>query len=450
MLDQGATLDIDVLEPNFVNTDWGQVRIDKMFRDTISHLNSVTSKADITTMQKNMKKLGFYTGEVTGSYNRDFLTGYGMYQNILNNSWYNAFGALNGLQVDGAINDRWLHVANSDVDMGRKVEWAKSEDKTASWGFKSAFTAVGVADGVVSQLMKDGADTLNFIASINVASPKFYTQTIPAMFSIGKAIATGQITWDDIKDTFSESARAQFYTPFKEIAANYNKVFSGTASYAEAQEFGRNVAIALEAVSVVIGIGASAKAAQLTSKLSAAAGSVFKLATGSKAVGEGLEWITKVTKETAEKIQVSLERKFGKGTPQALKIPQGLTKEQFEKVSAMIREKVGHLSDDIVVQGSRAKGTAKPTSDIDFAIRVSPEKFDELRKDSFSKVKPPNPGSAKEKTMLHAIETGKIQSGEAKLSKFREQLQQELGMDVDISIIKIGGPFDNPPFTPIK
>ncbi|WP_224754067.1 deaminase domain-containing protein [Paenibacillus terricola] len=315
LLDQGATLDIDKLELNFANTDWGQIRIDKMFRDTINHLNSVTSKEDITAMQKDMKKLGFYTGEVTGSYNRDFLTGYGMYQNIvLNNSWYNAFGALNGLQVDGAINDRWLHVANSDVDMGRKVEWAKSEDKTASWGFKSAFTAVGVADGIVSQLMKDGADTLNFIASINVASPKFYTQTIPAIFSIGKAIATGQITWDDIKDTFSESARVQFYTPFKEIAANYNKVFSGTASYAEAQEFGRNVAIALEVVSVVIGIGASAKAAQLTSKLSTAAGSVFKLATGSKAVGEGLEWLTRVTKETAEKIQVSLERKFGMGT----------------------------------------------------------------------------------------------------------------------------------------
>lgn len=315
LLDQGATLDIDELEPEFTNTDWGQIRIDKMFRDTINHLNSVTSKEDITKMQTNMKKLGFYTGEVTGSYNRDFLTGYGMYQNIvMNNSWYNAFGALNGLQADGTINDRWLHVANSDVDMGRKVEWAKSEDKTASWGFKSAFTAVGVADGAVSQLMKDGVDTLNFITSINVTSPKFYTQTIPAVYSIGKSIATGQITWDDIKDTFSESARAQLYTPFKEIKDNYNKVFSGIASYAEAQEFGRNVAIALEAVSVVIGVGAGVKAAQLSSKLSSAAGSVFKMVTGSKAVGEGLEWITKVTKETAEEIRVSLERKFGKGT----------------------------------------------------------------------------------------------------------------------------------------
>ncbi|MCM3134249.1 S8 family serine peptidase [Paenibacillus polysaccharolyticus] len=140
----------------------------------------------------------------------------------------------------------------------------------------------------------------------------------------------------------------------------------------------------------------------------------------------------------------------GKGIGQGLKVPQGLTQAQFDKVSSMIREKVGHISDDIVIQGSRAKGTAKPTSDIDIAIRVSGEQFDELIQSSFSKVRPPNPGSAKEKTMFHAIETGKIQSGEAKLSKFREILQQELGMDVDISIIKKGGPFDNPPFIRIK
>jgi hypothetical protein len=43
LLDQGATLDIDELEPDLANTDWGKLRIDKMFRDTIEHLNSVTS-----------------------------------------------------------------------------------------------------------------------------------------------------------------------------------------------------------------------------------------------------------------------------------------------------------------------------------------------------------------------------------------------------------------------
>lgn len=62
----------------------------------------------------------------------------------------------------------------------------------------------------------------------------------------------------------------------------------------------------------------------------------------------------------------------------------------------------------------------------------------------------PNPGSAKERTMLHAIETGKIQAGEAKLSGLRKELQEIFGMEVDISIIKQGGAFDNPPFIPFE
>ena len=41
-----------------------------------------------------------------------------------------------------------------------------------------------------------------------------------------------------------------------------------------------------------------------------------------------------------------------------------------------------------MVQGSRASGTAKLTSDIDIVIRVTPEKFDELIQSSFNS---PNP-----------------------------------------------------------
>ena len=58
--------------------------------------------------------------------------------------------------------------------------------------------------------------------------------------------------------------------------------------------------------------------------------------------------------------------------------------------------------------------------------------------------------SAKERTMLHAIKTGKIQSGEAKLKGLRLELEEIFGMDVDISIIKIDGSFDNPPFIPFE
>ncbi|MFI7285123.1 hypothetical protein ACIBRY_00375 [Streptomyces anulatus] len=43
-------------------------------------------------------------------------------------------------------------------------------------------------------------------------------------------------------------------------------------------------------------------------------------------------------------------------------------------------------------------------------------------------------------------ETGKIQAGEAGLRSLRKALEAQLGMEVDLSIIRRGGPFDNPPY----
>jgi predicted nucleotidyltransferase len=104
-------------------------------------------------------------------------------------------------------------------------------------------------------------------------------------------------------------------------------------------------------------------------------------------------------------------------------------------------------NDDIVVQGSRASGTAAATSDIDIAIKVNSKQFDELIEKSFGT---PNPGSAFERTMQHAIKVGKIQAGEADLSSLRKNLEKLLGIKVDISIIKNGGGFDNGSQIPVK
>ncbi|QMU70664.1 RHS repeat-associated core domain-containing protein [Streptacidiphilus sp. P02-A3a] len=123
--------------------------------------------------------------------------------------------------------------------------------------------------------------------------------------------------------------------------------------------------------------------------------------------------------------------------------PQGLTSDQFAAAAALVRAGAGHLGDNIVVQGSRAAGTARPESDIDFAIRVSPERFDELIQERFGS---PNPDSAKERTMEWAMRTGKIQAGEAGVGGIRRALAAQLGMDVDLSVVRQGGPFDNPPF----
>lgn len=110
---------------------------------------------------------------------------------------------------------------------------------------------------------------------------------------------------------------------------------------------------------------------------------------------------------------------WSKGGLDDIKIPQGISAEMFSDASKLIKESIGYISDDIVVQGSRASGTANPTSDIDIAVRVTSEKFDEL-----------------------------IQTGEAKLKGLR--LEEIFRMEVDISIIKQGGTFDNPPFIPFE
>ena len=114
----------------------------------------------------------------------------------------------------------------------------------------------------------------------------------------------------------------------------------------------------------------------------------------------------------------------------------------FNRAVRLIREKTSHISNDIVVQGSRAGGTARPTSDIDFGVRVSPEKFDQMIRTQFGT---PNSGSSAERTMLKAIERGRIHAGEAGFSRLKEELKRELGfgIDVQISIIKKGGLFDN-------
>jgi predicted nucleotidyltransferase len=130
-----------------------------------------------------------------------------------------------------------------------------------------------------------------------------------------------------------------------------------------------------------------------------------------------------------------------------LEVPQGLSEEQFAALSARVRSAAGDYSSDIQVQGSRVKGTARPDSDIDIAIRVPKERFEEILRDRFGV---PNPGSAKERTMRHARAKGKIQAGEAGLRSLRTALEVELGIEVDISVICIGGEFDVAPFIPLR
>jgi predicted nucleotidyltransferase len=124
-----------------------------------------------------------------------------------------------------------------------------------------------------------------------------------------------------------------------------------------------------------------------------------------------------------------------------------MTPEQFQRMSQEVRAGTAQYGDDVRVHGSRAAGTARPDSDVDIAVRVPEEKFDQAIQERFGK---PNPGSAKERTMQNAVKTGKIQSGEAGLRGLRQRVERDIGREVDISVIKIDGPFDNGPWIPLK
>ncbi|MBU0597140.1 nucleotidyltransferase domain-containing protein [Patescibacteria group bacterium] len=128
-------------------------------------------------------------------------------------------------------------------------------------------------------------------------------------------------------------------------------------------------------------------------------------------------------------------------------IPQGLSSRQFKEASQMIRKEVGHISNDIFVHGSRANGTARAGSDIDFGIRVSPEKFEQLVRQRQSTL---TVGSRSYNDLEVALERGRIFSSDIRLSGLKSQLKNILSMDVDISIIKAGGLFDQGPFILIK
>ena len=124
-------------------------------------------------------------------------------------------------------------------------------------------------------------------------------------------------------------------------------------------------------------------------------------------------------------------------------LPQGVKIAQFKDIRKAISPVAAarDLGDDIVIQGSRAKYTAKPASDIDFGILVDDNVFQREWQRAFGRKRV---GSSDWKTGQHALKVGKIQRGEAGLRPLAKDLEKIVGKEVDISILRRSSFTDHP------
>jgi len=132
-------------------------------------------------------------------------------------------------------------------------------------------------------------------------------------------------------------------------------------------------------------------------------------------------------------------------------VPQGLTEEQFQDISSLIKQRTINYGSDIRVQGSRAACTARADSDIDIAIRVSTENFYRILNDpTLSRLSNPNPGSALERTRQRAIEQGRILVDFNRLGRLSREVESILCIKTQISVVEIGKDFDQGPWINLR
>ncbi len=126
---------------------------------------------------------------------------------------------------------------------------------------------------------------------------------------------------------------------------------------------------------------------------------------GAGLLGPGMTLMTKPNGQTVIRDAIGREFQSIKKAVAAtsktvgLVIPQGFTGRQFDKLSSTVRGRADELG---------------LGDDIDIAIRVSPERFDEIMNDPAilnRRIVNPNPGSAAERMRQTAIERGRIHAG---------------------------------------
>jgi len=133
--------------------------------------------------------------------------------------------------------------------------------------------------------------------------------------------------------------------------------------------------------------------------------------------------------------------------------PQGFTERQFKRFAhgaRRLQREAGLPDGDLVVHGSRVRGTARARSDIDVALRVDDRAFFELSEKALARARP---GTKLRASMLKRINrNGQLSSFDlgAEFGRQRHRLLDAHSPHVvQFSVLRIGGKLDTGPFRPL-
>jgi hypothetical protein len=134
-------------------------------------------------------------------------------------------------------------------------------------------------------------------------------------------------------------------------------------------------------------------------------------------------------------------------------IPQGFTERQFTRFARgarRLQREAGLPPGDLVVHGSRVRGTARTGSDIDVALRVDDRAFFDLSEKALARARP---GTRLRQSMLRRINgNGQLSSfdlGSDFMRRRRALIDEHSPHVVQFSVLKVGGKLDTGPFRPL-
>lgn len=297
-----------------------------------------------------------------------------------------------------------------------------------------------------SRASSAGADLVEVLAAAKVLAEDHRTAAAAAARTLRSAADTAPYDKPGLLSRALDRTK-RWITDHADVLTNISAVLKGvstvlgTVSLVPGLQFLAPFAIAAGALALTLDVAIKLATGKGSWRALALDGALTVLPTGP--VARGLNKITDVNLGLAAANRRIPPAVKGRVFRAVGNLPEGVTRAQADEARQLIRAQAGHYGDDVIVQGCRAEYRAEGICDIDIGLRVSPEEFTRIHRERFVGKVPTRP---EKDAMVNSAKNGIVHTNRAGMKSLWEDLEEALGMDVDISVIRRGGAFDQEPW----